>query len=314
MPQDDRPRSVSLVFPILLILVGGLFLYANWKPAFDPWPILRTYWPLILIFVGLGKMFDAVRQKTSPDGSRFPIGSTIGIVAFVAILVLLLWNGRHYMRAHGDWGRGASHSSETVDLQGAKTVRASIDMDAGQLNISGGATHLLESSFDFTGSWEQPRVEYHVTNDQGDLQITQQGSGPHIGHSDNTWRLNFSDAAPLDLRINMGAGQGNLRLRGVDVTRLELHLGAGEVNLDLTGPRKDDLTADIQGGVGHARIRLPKDVGVVATASGGIGSISARGLQKSDGQYTNAAYGKSPRTIRLNVQGGIGEIELDQEQ
>jgi hypothetical protein len=313
MPQDDRPRSVSLVFPILLILVGGLFLYASWKPAFQPWPIIRTYWPLILIFVGLGKMFDAARRRSaSGESARFPIGSTIGILAFVAILVLLLWNGRHYMRAHGDWSRG-SHSSETVDLQGARTVRTSINMDAGQLNISGGAAHLLESSFDFTGSWEQPRVEYHVTNGEGDLQITQQGGGPHLGHSDNTWRLNFSDAAPLDLRINMGAGQGNFRLRGVDVTRLELHLGAGEVNLDLTGPRKEDLTADIQGGVGHARIRLPKDIGVVATASGGIGSIRVHGLEKSGGEYTNAAYGKSPHTIRLNVQGGIGEIELDQE-
>lgn len=311
MPQDDRPRSVSLVFPILLILIGGLFLYASWKPAFQPWPIIRTYWPLILIFVGLGKMFDAVRQKTSPDAPRFPVGSTIGIVVFALVLFALIHHGRYFSEHIAN--RGTSHSSETVDLQDAKTVRASIDMDAGELNISGGASHFLESDFTFTGTWEQPRVEYHVTNGEGELRINQQGRGPHIGHSDNTWRLNFSDAAPIDLTINMGAGQGNLRLRGVDVTHLELHLGAGEVNLDLTGPRKEDLTADIQGGVGHAKVRLPKDIGVVATASGGIGSIDVRGLQKSGGEYTNAAYGKSPHTIRLNIQGGIGEIELDQE-
>lgn len=313
MPQNDRPRSVSLVFPILLILVGGLFLYANWKPAFDPWPILKTYWPLILILVGLGKMWDAVRRGGGGDSGRFPVGSTIGILAFVLILVVLLWNGRNYARTHKEWDRGTNHSAETIDLQGAKTVRASVEMGAGQLNISGGATHLLESDFTFTGSWEQPHVEYHVTGGTGDLQITQDGGGPHIGHTDNTWRLNFSDAAPLDLNINMGAGQGNLRLRGVDVRRLELNLGAGEVNLDLTGPRKADLTADLKGGVGHAQVRLPKDVGVVATASGGIGSIRVRGLQKSDGEYKNEAYGKGPRTIRLNVQGGIGEIDLEQE-
>lgn len=318
MPQEDRSRSVSLVFPILLILVGALFLYANWRPAFHPWLIVRTYWPLILILVGIGKMWDATRRDAAASGGspRFPVGPTLGIVAFVLILVFLLWNGRNYVRAHGDWDRGdggTGHSEETIDLQGAKDVRTSIDMDAGQLNIAGGAAHLLESDFTYTGSWERPRVEYRVTGGQGDLQITQRGTGPHIGHSDNTWRLNFSDSAPLDLKINMGAGQGNLRLRGVDVTRLELHLGAGEVNLDLTGPRKSDLSVDIQGGVGRAGIRLPKDIGVVATAHGGIGSIRVHGLQESDGQYTNAAYGKSPRTIHLNVQGGIGEIDLEQE-
>ena len=56
MAQGDSPRRTSLVVPIVLIAVGGMFLYANWRPAFDPWPILRTYWPLILVFVGLGKM------------------------------------------------------------------------------------------------------------------------------------------------------------------------------------------------------------------------------------------------------------------
>jgi len=318
MSEQDRSRAVSLVVPILLILVGALFLYANWRPAFHPWPIIRTYWPLALILVGIGKMWDATRREAvAKDGSsRFPLGSTLGILAFALILVLLLWNGRNYVRAHSDWDRGVtgtSHSTETVDLQGAKSVSASIDMDSGQLNIRGGAAHLLETDFRYTGGWEQPRVQYHVTDGAGDLRINQQSRGPHIGHSDNTWDLNFSDAAPLELRINMGAGQGNLRLRGVDVTRLEVHLGAGEVNLDLTGPRKSDLTANLEGGVGHASVRLPKDVGVAATVSGAIGSVQVHGLQKQDGEYRNEAYGKSPRTIRLDIHGGIGDIDLEQE-
>jgi hypothetical protein len=49
----------------------------------------------------------------------------------------------------------------------------------------------------------------------------------------------------------MGAGQGQLRLRDVSVTRLDLEIGAGQVEVDLTGDRKKDLDADIEGGVGH---------------------------------------------------------------
>jgi predicted membrane protein len=111
----------------------------------------------------------------------------------------------------------------------------------------------------------------------------------------------------------MGAGQGNLHLRDVPLTRLNLSIGAGQVDVDLTGDRKTDLTADIEGGVGQANIRLPKNVGVIVHASGGIGTIDSHGLKHEDDTYTNDAYGKTPATIRLKVEGGIGEIVLSQE-
>jgi predicted membrane protein len=90
-------------------------------------------------------------------------------------------------------------------------------------------------------------------------------------------------------------------------------MGAGQVELDLTGPRKSDLNVDIRGGVGQATIRLPRDVGVSARASGGLGSINAGGLEKDGDEYRNSVYGKTPHKIRLNVEGGIGEIELIEE-
>jgi LiaI-LiaF-like transmembrane region len=67
MAQDGSPRHGSLVFPILMITFGALFLYANWRPSFDPWPVLTTYWPLILIFLGLGKIWDVWRGRGNPD-------------------------------------------------------------------------------------------------------------------------------------------------------------------------------------------------------------------------------------------------------
>src|SRR5258705_8664253 len=82
MPSDGQPRRVSLVFPIMLITIGALFLFHNWRPAFDPWPILATYWPLILIFVGLGKIWDSTyrsRNPNSPPGVS--VGATIGMLA-----------------------------------------------------------------------------------------------------------------------------------------------------------------------------------------------------------------------------------------
>lgn len=310
MAQNDRSR---LVVPILLIVVGALFLYANYRPAFDPWPILRTYWPLILVFVGLGKMLDSMRQRENPNAPRgSSLGVTIGLLAFVLVLFVLLWHGRAFSRER----RLASfmhHEVRTVERQAAQSVHASLQASAGQLTVSGGSSHLLDADFTFSDSYATPRVDYNVASGVGQLSISQDDQSTHFGVSHNEWNLHFANDVPLELKIEMGAGQGNFRLRDLPLTRLDLEMGAGQVDVDLTGDRKKDLDADLEGGVGQASIRLPKNVGVIVRASGGIGAVSARGLKHDGDEYTNDAYGKTPATIRLKVEGGVGEISLIQE-
>lgn len=316
MAGSDVPRRTSLVLPITLILIGAIFLYANWRPAFDPWPILRTYWPLILIFVGLGKMWDATRARQTPSGAVRPgvsVGGTIGALAFVLVLVALFWHGRAFSHNRNRDGF-AQHFAHSVDTQGAKSVDVSLEVGAGELNINSGASHLLDADFRYSDSYETPRVEYNVTGGVGHLRVAQGDSGSvHFGTSHNNWDLRFSDEVPLQLKVELGAGRGHLKLRDLEVTRLDMSLGAGQLDLDLTGDRRADLVGDLEGGVGQATIRLPRNVGVIVTASGGIGSINARGLRQNGDEYTNESYGKTPVTIRLKVQGGVGQISLIQE-
>jgi hypothetical protein len=312
MAQSDSPRRTSLVVPIVLIAVGGMFLYANWRPAFDPWPILRTYWPLILVFVGLGKMWDATRKRQNPDGtprSSVSLGPTFGALAFVLVLVVLFWHGRAFTRDRR-YSNDLQHQSRTVDRQGAKSVNVSLEANTGELNINSGSSHLLDADFNYSDSYETPRVEYNVADGVGHLSISQDNQGTHFTAAHNQWNLHFSNEVPLELKVEMGAGRGQLHLRDMPVTRLDMSMGAGQVDLDLTGDRKSDLVADLEGGVGQATIRLPSKVGVVMHASGGIGTVNAHGLRHDDDQYTNEAYGKTPATIRLKVEGGVGQITL----
>jgi hypothetical protein len=315
MADGQSPRRTSLVLPIVLITIGGMFLYANWRPAFDPWPILRTYWPLILVFVGLGRMWDATRARQNPDGtarSGVSLGATFGALAFVLVLVILFWHGRAFTRDRRSSG-DLQHQSRTVDRQGAKSVDVSLEASTGEFNISSGSSHLLDADFNYSDSYETPRVEYNVADGVGHLRISQDNQGTHFGAAHNQWNLRFSNEAPLELKVEMGAGRGNLRLRDLPVTRLDMTMGAGQADLDLTGDRKNDLVANLEGGVGQVTIRLPRKVGVVVRASGGIGAIDAHGLRHEGDEYTNEAYGKTPATIRLKVEGGVGQISLIEE-
>ena len=307
MPENVRQERPPLVFPIVLIVVGALFLYANYQPAFDPWHVMKTYWPLILIFVGLAKIFDSAYAARSGGVNRgsAAAGPIIGIIAFVVVMMVLMSHGHAFSR-----GRNVKHESQHIDLQGANSIDASIQSPAGELTVDGGSSRALEADFSFAESYGAPVVDYHVASGIGQMNVTQDHDEPHFGVSHNDWKLRFNDAIPLELKVEMGAGEGKLHLRDVPVTRLTLHMGAGRVLVDLTGDRKKDVDADIQGGVGEATVRLPKNVGVVAHASGGIGGIFAPGFKKQDDEFTNDAYGKSPTTIRVSVQGGVGTIRL----
>jgi uncharacterized protein DUF2154 len=317
MAEAESPRRNSLVVPILLIALGALCLYATWRPAFDPWPILTTYWPLILIFIGVGKMWDATRQRRNPGAARsaFSAGSTIGALAFILVLVALFWHGRAFSHERRSFSSSSlQHQSSTVERQNAKSVRVSLQAGAGEFTVSGGATHLLDADFTYSDSYEAPRVSYNVSSGVGQLDISQEDHGGlHFGQRHNNWNLRLSDDVPVELKVEMGAGRGDLRLRDVPVTRLDMSMGAGQADVDLTGDRKLSLEGDLEGGVGQATIRLPRSVGVAVHASGGIGAVDAHGFKYDGDQYTNEAYGKTPATIRLKVQGGVGQITLIEE-
>ena len=313
MPQDGSPRRVSLVFPLILITIGALFLIQSWRPAFDPWSVLGDWWPALLILVGLGMIWDNMRRSRNPNAPPgISVGATLGVLFFALILIFVVARGRSYSRHHV-FGSGAKHTSQIVEIQGAKSVHAKVEMGAGQLNISSGTNHLLDSDFTFSDSFEEPRVNYSVADGVGQLSISQESDNVHFGNSRNEWTLHLNNETPMELRIDMGAGQGNLNLRNIPLTRLDVNLGAGQVDIDLTGDRAKDLTADIEGGVGQANVRLPKNVGVIAQASGALGSVRVHGLKRDGDSYTNEALGKSSATIHLKVEGAIGEIVLSEE-
>src|SRR5260370_13193472 len=151
-------------------------------------------------------------------------------------------------------------------------------MGAGRLTINGGASHILDADFTYSDSFDQPRVDYHVDGGVGQLNISQESHSVHFGRSQNDWNLRFSKDIPLELKVDLGAGHGNLHFQDIPLTRLDLNIGAGQMDVDLTGDRKTDLPADIEGGVGQANVRLPKNVGVVAHASAGLRTITLPAL------------------------------------
>ena len=125
-------------------------------------------------------------------------------------------------------------SAETVELDGAKAQRVEIDMAAGKLVLSGGASKLLQADF----SYNVAELEPQVVHSRGTLIVRTpdvQTGVPSLWNLDdfrNEWDLHLNDSVPMKMHVVMGAGSANLKLGSLSLTRLDLDAGAGPVIVD----------------------------------------------------------------------------------
>jgi hypothetical protein len=202
--------------------------------------------------------------------------------------------------------------SKSVDLKNAQSARAQLKLGAGELHLAGGADQLMEGEFSYNVSEWKPKVSYDVSGEKGEL-VVKQGSGEDVrlgADARNEWDISLNDEVPTDLVVQMGAGESDLDLDSLTLTGVDLQLGAGKTTVDLTGDYAKSFDASIQGGVGEATVLLPSEVGVKAKAEGGLGKINAEGLKRVGDSYVNDAYGESDVNLSVDVQGGIGQINL----
>ena len=226
----------------------------------------------------------------------------------------------------------------SIDLLGAESVRAEIEMGAGTLKIAGGADALIEANFVYNVKEWKPILLYDVEGSHGTLSVRMpEGQWSNFGRGVKyEWDLRLNDDVPLDMYIELGAGESHLDLASIHLERLKvtngagatsvdlggnptlrklnIYTGAGEVELDLVGDWDHDLDASIKTGIGKITIKLPAGVGVRVDASKGIGSVKASGLHKEGGDYVNEAYGKTGATLSIDIEAGIGEINLELEE
>ena len=222
---------------------------------------------------------------------------------------------------------------EAVAQQDASRVEVDLRMGAGRLDVSVGGQELMEATFTYDVHEWEPIVTYNVNDGVGQLEVSQpeiEEIGIPDDDIDYQWELRFSEEVPLEMEVNLGAGQSDLDLANLDLRSLRMNTGAGdvevslgggldtfrmetgagEINLNLANDWERDLQAELRGGVGSVTVLLPCKVGTRVTVRQGIGSIKASGLSQSGDTYTTDAFGESEVTLDITIEGGIGEVNL----
>jgi hypothetical protein len=204
--------------------------------------------------------------------------------------------------------------TETVSAKAgkAKSVHVHLQMAAGHLTITGGAKQLLDGTISYNVPDWKPDMSYNVSGAEGTLMLMQPESNHStLGGVKYDWQLHFSNDVLLSMAIEMGAGDSDLDFSGMQLRDLSVEAGAGNGTVDLSGPWKQNGSATFEAGVGSLHLKLPRDVGVHVTIDGGLGSVSAPGFQRDGAAYVNDLYGKSPITLEIHIEGGVGSVDLE---
>ncbi|ARF17098.1 toast rack family protein [Sporosarcina ureae] len=212
-----------------------------------------------------------------------------------------------------DWMKSERVSGALlIEKDNAKSLGVAIRFGAGNLLIEGGATQWVEGGIDTNVKKWYPSVTYKNKRDVGYVEIQQKMKGlSALRKHRNDWNLQLTNEIPVNLDVDMGISDSELRLAGIHLNHVSIDTGVGDTTINLGGEWKDSFDVDINLGVGDAKVHLPKGTGVKLSVSKGIGSVGTKGLiAKGKGIYVNEAYEHSDTTIHLKVDVGVGGVDF----
>lgn len=159
----------------------------------------------------------------------------------------------------------------------------------------------------------KPEFNYDLKGNTGNLSIDQPSTKKitNFTNYQNEWNVELSNNIPIDLNIDSGATGTELNLAGLQLASLTISTGVGKTLIDLSGDWKNSFDAKISNGVGDTEIIVPKNVGVKIKVDKGIGGTDISGLiSQGDGVYINEAYENAPVKIDIDLDFGVGGLEV----
>jgi hypothetical protein len=188
-----------------------------------------------------------------------------------------------------------------------KELRVQIESAFGTINLSkGDRNQILSAEFrEESDRDRRPEVTYKTRGDRGELKIANKESsrwwkGSKENDEKHEWTLKFSDAIPIDFKIEFGAGNGDIDLTGLKVQNLSISSGASSAELHCDEPNQIIAEhIDIESGVSKFDAKNLCNLNFDRlTFSGGVGS------------YKLDFGGKLRQSGKAKVEIGLGSVTI----
>jgi DUF4097 and DUF4098 domain-containing protein YvlB len=231
-------RRRSLAGPVILIIIGIIFLLKNLGWSFPWWNLLVDWWPVLLIIVGAIKLWEYYSAKKSGEYAPGIGGGTVVLLIFIVIFGLSM-TGLRRVNNEVNWGEVRDQFGMDDDMMTMLGQHAYTYDDQFTQDLPANATVKIVSDRGSVAvnAWDNDQVKVvthkkvYARNDQ-DAQQVNGATKPQV------------EVAGSNITINANTqGEGP---KGV-VTDLEIYLPR-KVPLDISARHGDvnvtDRTAD----------------------------------------------------------------------
>ncbi len=188
-----------------------------------------------------------------------------------------------------------------------RELRADVEAAFGTITIArGDRDKILIAEFreEREDDSRKPQITYKVRGERGELKIETKESSRWWGGKNEKekreWTLKFTDAIPIDLKIELGAGEGDIDLTGLKVQNLSISSGASSAELRCDEP--NSVVAE----------RVDIESGVSKFDAKNLCNLNFEKLNFSCGvgAYKLDFGGKLRRNGRVKVEVGLGSVTL----
>jgi hypothetical protein len=347
-PKSRRRERPSFIWPIILITVGVVFLLSNLGVLGDDvWDNIWRFWPVIFIAIGLDSLFRRneiagpvfmiglglifllsslrvigwgawdILWRLWPVllvaiGLEIIIGRRTLLVSLVfVVLILVVLGGVVWYFGPGPI-RGESLVGNLVDQPLGEIQDAAIIISPaiGDLDVVGNDDpSMLVDGEVSTGKNQKIYTDFEVTGTTGHFEINSTSVVNFPGSASWNWDLSLSNEIPIDLELNMGAGDMNADLSDLELINLEVSQGVGEVSVILSS--ESNYNVDISQAIGSVVVDMPKNAGIRLEFSRAISSLSMpEGFEQRGGFYYSSNYDQALYRIDIDVSQAIGSITI----
>jgi hypothetical protein len=292
-----------IVLPLLLILIGVLFLLGNFGflDRIALWR-LGDLWPLLLVLIG-GLLI--INRLLAPQPAR------LASMALVALLVIM---GSAYLLAYPVSGGGLQDFKASVGSLEKAELSLEFGATALDVNTESLADDLFRAHFQYSPG--EPAPTGTVDRETGTVTLRQ---NPHMnpfaisGSRHDRVAVRLNDRVTWKVRISGGASQMGLNLSTGRVSGVEISGGASQMDLTLPAPHGTVRVA-ISGGASQMHIRCASGTPARITVTGGVGTLQVNDSRQTGvGQLTLATPGYESTADRYDIQitGGASAVTLD---
>lgn len=277
-PQRSTP---SIAFPLVLIALGAAILLANLGYlAHISWRELARLWPVLIILAGVDLLLR-------------PRSFVIAAVAEIAIVVAAF----AYLLTAATIAPASLSYTVNVPRAGVSDLGLTIDYGAGTLRLAGGGSDLVtvaSSRQDVRRTVDQNGSSASVTVSSGDEATFWNGG-------DRSWTVTLPSDVRTRMTLNLGAGEFDVDLSAVQVSRATINAGASDLTVTLPKPT-GNVPVTISSGASSVNLVVP---------SGAAYSVTTKGIAHSvSGPLQSPDYATATDRVTIDISIAAGSVAI----